>query len=44
MSDFGQYALDSEYYEQHNTHSMVWDHRAGIQYGDTIIYTIEKRY
>ena len=41
MADFGQYALDSEYHEQHNTPSILWNHRVGIQCGDTMIYTIE---
>jgi hypothetical protein len=41
MSDFGQEALDSEYHEQRDTHSMVVDHRADIECGVTMIYAIE---
>jgi hypothetical protein len=43
MSDFVQDALDSEHHEQRNTHSTVLDHRADIECGDTMIYTIENQ-
>ena len=43
MSGLGQDALDSEYYGQRNTHRMVLGHRAEIERGDTMIYTIENQ-
>jgi uncharacterized protein with PIN domain len=34
--------LDYEYHERLDTHGMVLEHRADIERGDTMIYTIGK--